>query len=359
MYSPLYLLLVLAKERGAYVAALEHRYYGQSHPFDKLTTENLQYLSSKQALADLASFIEFLKEKNKNLNLYKVIIVGGSYSGCLSAWFRQMYPHLVLGSISSSCPVLAKKDFFEYDQAISAAVPSDCRQNIQEAMQEAEAAADADYESLRNKLACDKIDGSTDFLAGLGDMVAHAIQYNMDTGTPEEQTKKLLCDTMTAELSENVTRLDQLFRFFRTMARNMNTSCNEWASLEPIYNETVDYNDASRAWTYQTCTEFGYFQTAPARAPLRSPRINTDYYDAICKKAFGDTIHLDIDGTNDFYHARDSYATRVAFVNGMMDPWSRLGITSKTLTRLFLFLFLFFLVCLFYFFVFFYSVDWL
>jgi len=34
---------------AALVVALEHRYYGLSHPFSQLTTENLQFLSSQQA----------------------------------------------------------------------------------------------------------------------------------------------------------------------------------------------------------------------------------------------------------------------------------------------------------------------
>ncbi|GAY33484.1 hypothetical protein CUMW_007480, partial [Citrus unshiu] len=41
---------VLAKKFGAAVVSLEHRYYGKSSPFKSLSTENLKYLSSKQAL---------------------------------------------------------------------------------------------------------------------------------------------------------------------------------------------------------------------------------------------------------------------------------------------------------------------
>lgn len=50
---------VLAKKFGAAVVSLEHRYYGKSSPFDSLTTENLRYLSSKQALSDLANFRQY------------------------------------------------------------------------------------------------------------------------------------------------------------------------------------------------------------------------------------------------------------------------------------------------------------
>ena len=52
-------LVVLAQHFGAALVCLEHRYYGESSPFAELTTANLQYLSSKQALFDLASFRHF------------------------------------------------------------------------------------------------------------------------------------------------------------------------------------------------------------------------------------------------------------------------------------------------------------
>lgn len=58
------LLQVLAKKFGAAVVSLEHRYYGKSSPFKSLTTENLKYLSSKQALFDLAAFRQFYQVSN-------------------------------------------------------------------------------------------------------------------------------------------------------------------------------------------------------------------------------------------------------------------------------------------------------
>ena len=68
----------------------------------------MKYLNSQQALRDAAHFIQTLK----NQNLYNVkdnpwIVVGGSYPGALSAWFRYKYPHLVIGSLASSAVVLA------------------------------------------------------------------------------------------------------------------------------------------------------------------------------------------------------------------------------------------------------------
>ena len=76
-----------------------------------LSVENLQYLSSAQALADLATFRKFFNEKYQVADQARWISFGGSYPGSLSAWFRLKYPHLVYGAISASSPMTALTDF--------------------------------------------------------------------------------------------------------------------------------------------------------------------------------------------------------------------------------------------------------
>jgi pimeloyl-ACP methyl ester carboxylesterase len=71
----------------------------------------LVYLSSEQALADLAYFIEAMTVKYEVPEGTKWIAFGGSYSGSLAAWLRAKYPHLVHGAVSASAPLLAKADF--------------------------------------------------------------------------------------------------------------------------------------------------------------------------------------------------------------------------------------------------------
>lgn len=54
-----------AQEFGALCFQLEHRYYGKSHPTENLSTENLLFLASEQALQDLAYFITEMNKKYK------------------------------------------------------------------------------------------------------------------------------------------------------------------------------------------------------------------------------------------------------------------------------------------------------
>lgn len=76
-----------------------------------MSSENLVYLSSEQALADLAEFIVKIQSKYNIPSTAKWVAFGGSYPGSLAAWLRMKYPHLIYAAVSSSGPLLAKLDF--------------------------------------------------------------------------------------------------------------------------------------------------------------------------------------------------------------------------------------------------------
>lgn len=75
--------------------------------FSDTSVESLKYLTSKQALADLDTFIRAMMTQYES---NKVIVFGGSYAGNLAAWYRSVY-NTAIGSIASSAPVTAEVDF--------------------------------------------------------------------------------------------------------------------------------------------------------------------------------------------------------------------------------------------------------
>ncbi|KAG5043932.1 lysosomal Pro-X carboxypeptidase-like isoform X1 [Glycine soja] len=95
----------------ALLVFIEHRFYGKSIPFGGnktvayANTSTLGYLSSTQALADYATLIIDLK-KNLSATDSPVVVFGGSYGGMLAAWFRMKYPHVAIGALASSAPIL-------------------------------------------------------------------------------------------------------------------------------------------------------------------------------------------------------------------------------------------------------------
>lgn len=87
---------------------------------DSLSLPNLKYLTAEQALRDLAYFITKMTNEGQHRITPKNpwVTIGGSYPGAMAAWFRNKYPHLTVGSISSSGVVLAVENFKMFDEQI-------------------------------------------------------------------------------------------------------------------------------------------------------------------------------------------------------------------------------------------------
>lgn len=92
----------LAKATSGIGVILEHRYYGTSFPTPDLSTQNLRFLTTEQALADQAYFsrnIVFPGLEDKNLTAPTTAHVGygGSYAGAFVAFLRTQYPEVYWG----------------------------------------------------------------------------------------------------------------------------------------------------------------------------------------------------------------------------------------------------------------------
>ena len=104
--------MMVGMEHNALLVSLEHRYYGDSQPFDDWSTENMKWLTSEQALADTANFIDGI---NRRIGKRDWIIAGGSYPGAFVAWFKSKYPDHVVGAWSSSGVIHPIMDFTDMD----------------------------------------------------------------------------------------------------------------------------------------------------------------------------------------------------------------------------------------------------
>lgn len=102
-----------AEQYGGLVIELEHRFYGASFPTENASTENLRYLSSEQALADLAWFQLYAQKKLNVGPNAKWVTYGGSYAGALAAFARRKYSS-IHAAVSASGPVQAQYDFEGY-----------------------------------------------------------------------------------------------------------------------------------------------------------------------------------------------------------------------------------------------------
>ena len=92
-----------APDFHAMLVFAEHRYYGNSTPYEPGTKGCMRFCTTEQALADFAYLVYDLRSRyGSDL---PVIGFGGSYGGMLAAWGRMKYPNAFDGVISGSAPI--------------------------------------------------------------------------------------------------------------------------------------------------------------------------------------------------------------------------------------------------------------
>ncbi|KAK7376057.1 hypothetical protein VNO78_34907 [Psophocarpus tetragonolobus] len=310
-------LAVLAKKFGAALVALEHRYYGKSSPFNSLETKNLKYLSSKQALSDLAVFRQYYQESlNLKLNRTKIenpwFVFGASYSGALSAWFRLKFPHLTCGSLASSAVVLAVYNFTEFDQQIGESAGPECKQALQETNQLIEHRLPASGRELKASFDADDLEIDGDFLYFLADAAAIAFQY----GNPDKVCKPLVEAKKAGEdLVDAYSKYVKEY-YIGTFGVNVQTYDQKY-----LKRTAVNEDSSTRLWWFQVCTEVAYFQVAPSNDSIRSSKVDTKYHLDLCKNVFGEGVFPDVDATNLYYGGTNIAGSKIIFTNGSQDPW--------------------------------------
>lgn len=343
-----------AKEFGAMCFYLEHRFYGKSHPTADLSIKNLVYLSSEQALADLAYFIEAVNTGYKFSNDTKWIVFGGSYGGSLAAWMRAKYPHLVHGAVSASGPLLAQIDFDEYYIVVTNALngySDKCVSIIQEANSQINTFLHhiVGQQQIQKKFKlCDPIDpGHTkkvdisNLYETLASNFAGIVQYNKDNRQSSQTaniTIETVCDILANEkLGKSMDRLAYI--------SNMILNATKEKCLDYRYDKMVhelrnitwasEQAEGGRQWMYQTCTEFGFFQTSTGQSNVFGNSFPVEFFVQQCVDIFGPRYNMNllksaVARTNILYGALNLQVTNVVFVHGSIDPWHVLGITQSS-----------------------------
>jgi len=315
-----------AKKYNAHVIALEHRYYGQSQPFDELTAENLQYLNTDAVLADLANFQTQMMQKHNWNGPW--IAFGGSYGANISAYYRLKHPELVAGALASSGPVEAKLEFVEYDENTTNVAGPKCRDAIREVTRYVESVLDNPTEMLRIKKLFNSEHMKSDvaMLFLLSELSTEAIQYGQ---------KENFCHSLLT--SED--RLEGFAKGGLDICNYLGVNPIDFTAEGSLLTQTSNYTSGvgMRQWFWQVCTEYAFFYTAHPNPELstRSPLINLDYFMNECDMMFGIKETVDVENTNSKYYdqllseSAIPQASNIFFTNGSDDPWQHLSITKE------------------------------
>ncbi|XP_043536878.1 thymus-specific serine protease [Chiloscyllium plagiosum] len=333
----------LAQKYRALLVSLEHRYYGKSINPDGLTNQNIQFLSSQQALADLATFHEFIGQQYNLTRNNRWVCFGGSYPGSLSAWFRLKFPHLAFAAVASSAPVRAQLDFTGFNKVVSHSLSNPvvggsmkCRSAVASAFSQLDrimagsntSQLEVDFKS------CQKLNGSDDraeFACNLASIVMGTVQYNK---VVLSRNIANLCQIMTNQSLGSV--YQRLMVLNKDYMDSIELQCVDNSHQNILANlrstEVKPYAMADRQWYYQMCTEFGYYQTCEDKGCPLSHWLTLRFELDICAEVFGidpGSVQDAVDFTNSYYGADHPASSRIIFVNGDIDPWHVLSVLKN------------------------------
>lgn len=311
----------------------------------------MHYLNVDQALADLAYFIEHIKETRSEYEGASVFVVGGSYSATMAAWMRQKYPHLVAGAWASSAPLHAKVNFVEYKEVMGRSIEllggKECLERFRSAYSEMETMVRrGDVERLNTELdLCTPLDVNDQMnvwslFGELSDDVAGLVQTHR--GQNIQNACTFILDT----------QYKDAFAAYAAWTRSRNRGCFEYDYQETVefltqvewnapangagklfLHSTTFFNKkfTARQWIYQTCSEFGWYQTSDSDDQPFGSSFPVELYYEYCKDFYGSQysrsrVDANVRRINLLYGSFKPTASNVYYSHGQVDPWSAMGV---------------------------------
>ncbi|KAK2423676.1 lysosomal Pro-X carboxypeptidase [Trifolium repens] len=308
---------------------IEHRYYGKSVPFGtkEEVLKNIGYFNSAQALAHYAGVLIHIK-KILHAERSPIVAVGGSYSGMLVSWFRLKYPHLAIGALASSAPILFIEDMIQpnaYFDIVSRdfkEASSSCYNTILNSWSEIDKIASRPNGlSLLSEIfnTCKPLNHSVELSDYLTGTYMGASQYNM----PPDYPVNKICKAIDQASFGNNNILDKIY--LGLVAGYGNRTCLD---TNPTYSSQF-----FMGWGWQTCTEmvipFGIGNDTMFQP---SPFSFKDFVKK-CKKDYGVAprphwISTYYGGQNIKLVLRRS-SSNIIFSNGLKDPYSSGGVLTN------------------------------
>ncbi|KAG5670266.1 hypothetical protein PVAND_000543 [Polypedilum vanderplanki] len=260
----------------------------------------------------------------------------------MAAWMRKKYPHLVQGAFSSSGPVQAQIDFFEYKEVMSRSIErvggDECAEIIGNAFTDMEILVEMNNtDRITNAfMLCSDLEIPIDiphFFYEVSDIVAGLVQSHR-AGRIERA-----CEYILNEKYENAK--DDIEAFGAWIVHN--NAVHEESCLDFSYaNNIIKYRDVEwgseanqqmRQWIYQTCAEFAWFQTSNSPNQIFGTTYGVDYFLRICNDLYDNSfseelITHNVRRTNYQYGAFRPEVTNVVFTNGDLDPWHPMSVLT-------------------------------
>ncbi|KAF7935655.1 hypothetical protein BELL_0103g00180 [Botrytis elliptica] len=357
-----------AQEVKGAVVMVEHRFWGESSPYDNLTTTNLQLLTLKQAIADFVHFaktvdLPFDSNHSSNAASAPWINSGGSYSGALSAWTESTSPGTFWAYHASSAPVQAIDNYWQYFYPVQDGMPKNCSKDVSLVIDYMDNVlthgSKSEVTALKTKFGLESVKHNDDFMAVLENGPWLWQSNSFSTGYSGFYQFCDAIENVTAGAAVTpdangvglTTALEGYAKWTKSYipgycegfgyAAN-DTSCFDTHDFNNLMFRDYSVGNAiDRQWNWMLCNEpFGYWQDgAPKNRPtIVSRLIDANYWQRQCalffptegKYTYASAKGATVDRVNGYTKGWDlEKTTRLIWTNGQYDPWRTSGVSSQ------------------------------
>ncbi|KAI0019858.1 serine carboxypeptidase S28-domain-containing protein [Xylariomycetidae sp. FL0641] len=365
----------MAEKMGAAVVVLEHRYWGESSPFEVLSVKNLQYLTLENSIKDNTYFANNFKTPfdpsgKSNAKDAPWIFTGGSYPGALAGWIATTDPGTFWAYYGTSGVVEAISDFWQYFVPVQEATPKNCSADLGAVidyvdntllhgspkekyalkkkfmltdLEDADFAAaieNGPWQWQGGQFYSESVNGFTpyyqfcDYVENAWPNTSHPVPGPEGVGL----TKAL---NGYAKWWIDLALPDYCASYGLGFEGKYNTDCLQALNgSNPIYHDLSPANAANRQWNWMLCNEpFEFWQDgAPASRPTIVSRLVTaEYWRSQCPLWFPTPEYGIADGkdagdvnkyTGGWFESGHN-TERLMMTNGQWDPWRDATLSSK------------------------------
>ncbi|KAF4626929.1 hypothetical protein G7Y89_g11228 [Cudoniella acicularis] len=360
-----------AQAVGGATVLIEHRYWGTSSPYTYLDTEALQLLTLEQAISDLVYFaktIDLPFDTNHSSNAQNApwVLSGGSYSGALSAWTESVEPGTFWAYHSSSAPVEAIYDYWQYFYPVQQGMPQNCSADVTLVIDHIDQVLTTGTEdeiyALKKSFGLEALEHNDDFASILQN---GPWSWQENAFYTDYSTFFQFCDAVENAVPGSTTSTPAtgvgLEKALAGYANWVNTTVipgncqsygysNEYdVSCFDTYNTSNTYytdytvgNPWDRQWNWFLCNQpFAYWQDgAPEGIPTIVSRLVTaEYWQRQCPLLFPEVNgytygsanpSINVGTVNKYTKGWElDNTTRLIWTNGEFDPWRSSGVSSQ------------------------------
>ncbi|XP_058081778.1 uncharacterized protein LOC131229781 isoform X1 [Magnolia sinica] len=325
----------IAPRFGAMVIFAEHRYYGKSMPYGGKdaaykNADSLSHLTTEQAIADFGTLLTDLK-RNLSAEHCPVVLFGGSYGGMLAAWMRLKYPHIAIGALASSAPILQFENIVPYETFYDI-VSNDFRRETESCFQaikeswdalETQGQNDGGLIHLSRKFhLCQNLNKTQE----LSDWLSSAYSFLAMVDYPYPSS--FMMPLPAYPIKEVCSKIDSYPNGTDVLERI-------FAGVSIYYNYTGDVKcfdlgddpHGMSGWDWQACTEM-VMPMSSSKENSMFPTYEFDYpsYQEQCLQSYGVKprprwITTEFGG-HDLKTVLKKFGSNIIFSNGLLDPWS-------------------------------------